>query len=786
MMDAVADALAGLEWYSLGALKTMAHWRSDHFRDARTKAEHVSLLREVLFDPVSIRRALATCDRVTREALELIKRRDGVMSAAALRGQIATWHPELSPEDVTRVPGELVRRALAFWQAPAPRFGTTMHEVYHPAADNPQSALIFSAPEILDFVVVPDSLGKPSLAPVGVVEAQAAPSVLRNVLNFLRAVDEHAPRILRSGVIGARDRGALAHALGFSGADVESRRSIAPAVEAAEARSIDFFRTTLAAAGLLTVTDERQLRTTAAALRFSSLSLVRQEQVLLNAWLESGESELFNLSHLRCERRPNVPKSVPDDAQARQAYRVLIETLRALVSPGAWYDLDDLSRAIRQRDVEFLVSWRDPSPYHWATTLFSADRVPAPNYVGITLDDSRGRSRSLTMGADWPLVEGAFIRAVFQGPLAWLGLVECRSAAGGRSHFALTELGGRVLGLAEDTTTEIADAAATADALVVQPNFDVVVYDADERPELVYQVDRFAQRVSFDRLAIYRLTREALYNGLQLGLQVDDVLARLAGAAQQPLPQNVIYTLRDWARQFEEVRWVRNGWLLEAPDEATLDRWLADPSVQAAVERRLAPTLALADAAQAPTLAEALRRRRVDLAVVDANEPLAVGVAIEDATTVRVPRRDAHLYLQAALQEFAEGPSTDRWGDRYQLTRESVERAVHAGLTADQILDALARMTNGRLPDGMRVRVKGWAGAYPAVSLGPVAVFVAPDADTYRELRGDPELSSAFVASISNSAGLVRLDLLDRLRQALADRGIEVAPYAPPENDVHS
>ncbi|HEY8884877.1 MAG TPA: helicase-associated domain-containing protein, partial [Chloroflexota bacterium] len=159
---------------------------------------------------------------------------------------------------------------------------------------------------------------------------------------------------------------------------------------------------------------------------------------------------------------------------------------------------------------------------------------------------------------------------------------------------------------------------------------------------------------------------------------------------------------------------------------------------------------------------------------------------IEDATTVRVPRRDAHLYLQAALQEFAEGPSTDRWGDRYQLTRESVERAVHAGLTADQILDALARMTNGRLPDGMRVRVKGWAGAYPPVSLGPVAVFVAPDADTYRELRGDPELSSAFVASISNSAGLVRLDLLDRLRQALADRGIAVAPYAPPANGLHS
>jgi len=46
------------------------------------------------------------------------------------------------------------------------------------------------------------------IAPVGVVESQPSSSVLRNVLNFLRAVDEHTPRILRSGVIGARDRGA--------------------------------------------------------------------------------------------------------------------------------------------------------------------------------------------------------------------------------------------------------------------------------------------------------------------------------------------------------------------------------------------------------------------------------------------------------------------------------------------------------------------------------------------------------------------------------------------------
>src|SRR5206468_1338897 len=123
-----------------------------------------------------------------------------------------------------------------------------------------------------------------------------------------------------------------------------------------------------------------------------------------------------------------------------------------------------------------------------------------------------------------------------------------------------------------------------------------------------------------------------------LGLRVDDVIARLAGAARQPLPQNVVYTLQDWARQFEEIRWVRNGWLLEAPDEATLDCWLEDAVVLAALERRVAPTLALVNPEAAEAVAAALRRQNVSLTVVDANEPLAAGVTVEDPATISVPR----------------------------------------------------------------------------------------------------------------------------------------------------
>jgi hypothetical protein len=777
ILESPVDLPASLDWYSPNAIKSMARARSDRWRDGRTKGEYLALLREALFDSTSIRRAVASCDALSREALALIKRKDGAMAAAALRGQLGTWHPEIPPEQVNRALGELVRHALAFWQAPSPRFGSALHDVLHPATDNPQAALLVSPPEILDFVVLDARLTSVALRPLRAAEAQGPDDGLRLVHDFLHAVEAHSPRILRSGAIGARDRAAIAQAIGIVSPDGDGWRKPISA-ELTSLRAIDFLRLTLDTARLIAGNEDRQLRPTAAALRFSTLGGALQAKLLLDAWLAAGENELFHLAHLRCERRPNVPKSVPDDEQARHASRFVVDTLADSTEAGFWYDAADLSAAIRQLDVEFLVSWRDPSPYHWAPTASALDRLPPPTYVGISLDEARGRSRSLTMGADWDLVEGAFVRALIQGPLSWLGLVESQLEAGSKVVFRLTTLGRQVLSGVPDLPTIAAD-TLPRDALVVQPNFELIVFDADDRAALLYQIDRFAQRLSADRLAIYHLTRESLTNGLQLGLRIEEILDLLASAARQPLPQNVVYTLRDWARQLDEVRWLRNCWLLEAPDAATFDRWLAEDTVAAALERRISPTVGLMAAARAADVARALWLLGADVAVVDANDPIQGVASLEDETTLHLERRDANLYVVGLLGELAEEVAAPNGSVRFRLTQETTRRAVQAGFSVEQIQDALVRITATRVPEGTRVRVKGWAAAYGAVALGEVAIFVAPDADAYREIRGDPELGQAFIVSISPTAGLVYLDALGSLRRALLDRGIEVVPFDP-------
>jgi hypothetical protein len=767
------DARAALEWYSVAALKVMLRWRGHHGRDPRTKAECIAELRDRLTDPELTKRAIASCDDVTRDALALLRRKGGAMPAAAMRGQIATWHPDLPGDVIQRVPSELVRRALAFWHMPAARYsGTTVHDILRPAGDNPQAALIISDPEILDLVSLPPTLGQIPLIPRGEADWQESPlQSVQQVVSFLRAIETRSPRVLRTGVIGTRDRTALARLAGFEGTDSARLDSAAPGVADGGGSPINFLHHALAGAGVLRVTEDGHLQTTSAVASFVGASPVTQARRLLDAWLSTGESILFELNHLHCDRRSNAPTVVPSLPETRLAYQRLVDLIRRLAQPGHWYSFADLSNVARHEDVEFLVSWRDPSPYDWRPYDANRDSYVATAYLGITLEDSRGRPRTLTMGADWELVEGAFIRAVVRGPLSWLGLVGTGMAPDGQDGFFLTRLGASVLGLEGELDLASAeDGSSRRDSLVVQPNFDIIVYEPDTRPQLLFQVDRFADRMSVDRLAVYHLTRESFCRGLQLGLTVDDIVALLESAARSELPQNVLFTMRDWARQFERIVLHRHGWLLEAPDAATLESWLADPVVAANVDHLISPTLAIVRDSVA--LNDRLGFLGIDLRVVDAESPILTHAKAISATTISLAEIDANLYLSTTLSAIADLSKGDNGAALVRISEESIRRGVASELGADQIVDLLGQLLNRPLPAGMLTRVRGWAGAYQPVGIGTVAYVETTDSDTMNDLQSDRELSEGFIAMLSPTAAIIRLESVERFRQSLAARGI--------------
>ena len=198
----------------------MLRWRVEGRTEARNKAECVDALRACLFEPTSIRRAIASCDSLTREGLVLLHRKGGAMPAAAMIGQMAIWHPSIPVGDIRRVPIELVRRALAFWHTPNPRYTQTMHEVQRPGDGSLLSTLMYSPPEIIGLAPSPPDEQHYALVPVGEGRPETTPSQSqRPALSFLRAVEARPPRVLRNGLIGARDRAALAETVGLGQVD---------------------------------------------------------------------------------------------------------------------------------------------------------------------------------------------------------------------------------------------------------------------------------------------------------------------------------------------------------------------------------------------------------------------------------------------------------------------------------------------------------------------------------------------------------------------------------------
>jgi hypothetical protein len=161
----------------------------------------------------------------------------------------------------------------------------------------------------------------------------------------------------------------------------------------------------------------------------------------------------------------------------------------------------------------------------------------------------------------------------------------------------LTELGRRLiqgeslLGTAPEEL-ETADEGATALPLVVNPDFEVLLFPEGDVNEVAHTLGRFATRTKSERVAHYRIAREAVERAIVKGLSSDEILAFLEENARLPVPQNVAYSIREWAAH---VRFAvqREGVVLTTTDAAAMDDVLAVEDVKRLLIERLAPTAAL-------------------------------------------------------------------------------------------------------------------------------------------------------------------------------------------------
>ncbi len=391
--------------------------------------------------------------------------------------------------------------------------------------------------------------------------------------------------------------------------------------------------------------------------------------------------------------------------------------------------------------------------------------------------DFRLRRGWLTHREGWHMVEGGFIRAIVTGPLQWLGIVEFQPREDPHAFF-VSAVAPFIMGATAPTDEE-----APLGRLIVQPNFELIAL-APVSELLLISLDRFADRISLELIAQYRITRASMTRAIQHGWHAEAIQALLERAVGSEIPQNVRYSLLEWERQARRIEIWQRATLLEVDDVALLDALFADPDVRPLFGRRLSPTLAEVVLRQLPAVQEILWQRNYLPALTNAG---ASDGDADSALRVREPQWRLHddgllqpfyavsdLYLLAEVERFSERDETTSW---YRLTTASVQRALRQGMTLDYLLRFLRQYCEDGIPGSLLIRLKLWGSGYTE---SQIAVEHAPllrlSDEVLHDLQSDEELQTLLGSEVEQPVRLVRVEArhLARVLEFLHERGFSL------------
>lgn len=188
----------------------------------------------------------------------------------------------------------------------------------------------------------------------------------------------------------------------------------------------------------------------------------------------------------------------------------------------------------------------------------------------------------------WFDIEGRIIADMLRTMLFWLGAVDIgRDKQKRFVSFRVTEHGRGLLdpGQAAEATH------STTKALLVQPNFEVLVLEPDSR--VVWTLLKIADLVRHDRVSVYGLNKESVSRAVEDGLPPDEIVSFLEKNGGKGLPQNVAHSVHDWARRIKRLDLLQ-ATLIEVADAVVLDELMASRKTKRYVARRLSPTVAIA------------------------------------------------------------------------------------------------------------------------------------------------------------------------------------------------
>jgi len=373
----------------------------------------------------------------------------------------------------------------------------------------------------------------------------------------------------------------------------------------------------------------------------------------------------------------------------------LTGALGALPDPEGWYDFAQFEQALYGRVGDKLSIGYMPPFY--------------PRYGASTEQQEAAKHEwHQRVRSSWTTSATPFLQRSLVGPLYHLGLVEVGYATGLPNglpdRFRLTSLGKSAFydPLRPDTVLEFktvgAPAAATEPAWIVQPNFDVIAYLDRMTPATIGFLGKVAERKPSDGgAAIYRLTRETVYAGLENGLTLPVIIEELERGARQPLPSTVRRTLEDWSAKRERLSLYTQAELLEYVDASMRD---------AALQRqpRLGTPLGDRFILVAKTSPPGALRGAM---LIDYLQPPIRCLEVAEDGRITLDPGAADFLIRGELGQWADPTKADP--NEWRLCGDSVGRAAQGGWTAEQILAGIAARSRHPIPALVQVAVRAWA-----------------------------------------------------------------------------
>ena len=300
--------------------------------------------------------------------------------------------------------------------------------------------------------------------------------------------------------------------------------------------------------------------------KWSLMDVVDQTHSLLEYWLEGHH--WVDIAGVNFDSNDSY---YLDILAGRKALISFLSTC----TPGQWYSMDSLQRSMKAQD-----------PY-----------VLRPRQAAMGVSGFRSARNML---ANWHKSDGEIIIGMLNSTLHELGIVTLgyqrsqllkKDEPVNPDAFMLTDLATAVLQTKGKPTYSPA-IPANDRSLIVQPSFELLLLQPDL--PTVYSLLPFALVNQIGIVSRLTLTRNSVLRGLEAGRNIEQILKILEEHSQKELPQNVVYTLRDWTKSYKEVT-ISQVLLLDVPSEAIANEICSSSKLGALGLRRIAPCVIAVD-----------------------------------------------------------------------------------------------------------------------------------------------------------------------------------------------